>query len=193
MLFEYCNSKSNIPDNIRNYRLVLVNHLEMVDMYGGAKNSASTPIPRNWCAWCTRAFGIAQNRIAALACFVNHARWRLNLGKKKRGEGKKWTHLWESKRERKRERVEGRRYKRHECESLLALLFVQEAHRELCAGLYLRAPCTLRLSNFFFVFFFALRKIINALFFRPLITPVIFYRINENLGLYLRSLVYLTL
>lgn len=104
MLFEYCNSKSNIPDNILDYRLVLVNHLEMVDMYGGAKNSASAPIPRNWCAWCTRAFGIAQNRIAALACFVNHARWRLNLGKKKRGEGKKWTHSWESKRERKRER-----------------------------------------------------------------------------------------
>lgn len=110
---------------------------------------------------------------------------------KRKGEKERSERI--RKRVKERKRVEGRRYKRHECESLLALLFVQEAHRELCAGLYLRAPCTLRLSNFFFVFFFALRKIINALFSRPLITPVIFYRINENLGLYLRSFVYLTL
>lgn len=112
---------------------------------------------------------------------------------KRKGEKERSERIRERVKERERERVEGRRYKRHECESLLALLFVQEAHRELCAGLYLRAPCTLRLSNFFFVFFFALRKIINDLFFRPLITLVIFYRINENLGLYLRSFVYLTL
>ena len=113
------------------------------------------------CAPRTPAFGIARNRIAALACFVNHARWRLNLGKKKKGgrertKGKNWTRVGEKWREKKGERERererwggGRRHKRHECESLLALLLAQEAHRELCTGLYMhRAFFVYRISSF---------------------------------------------
>lgn len=103
----------------------------------------------NWCA-CDARVCIAHARVPSRASLITHG-WRLNLGKKKRGEGNEEVSAFVSVGEGEGEREEVR-HKRHECESLLALLFAQEASSRVIRGTVLRARFVYRISLSLFLF-----------------------------------------